>query len=138
MNWTSDYIGIPYADGGRSHLGCDCWGLVWLIYKEQFGIELPSYSNDYITAEDKVDISKLINGELGIWTSIDLANSSIGDLILMKYADGYPGHIGLLLDKTRMIHVHKGIDTVIVNLYNRHHGVRWIDRLEMIGRYTPR
>lgn len=37
------YLSIPYRAGGRDWSGCDCYGLVRLILKEEKGIELPLF-----------------------------------------------------------------------------------------------
>ena len=39
------YLAIPYRKGGRSWDGCDCWGLVRLILKEEKGVVLPSFDS---------------------------------------------------------------------------------------------
>lgn len=38
MQWHEKYIGIPFENGGRSFLGCDCGGLVLLMLKTERGI----------------------------------------------------------------------------------------------------
>ena len=136
-DWAAGYIGIPYVDGGRSHDGCDCWGLVWLVFREQWGIDLPDYRGAYSSAADKADVAELIAGELGPWAPVAQAKAAVGDVGLFRYADGSPGHVGLMLEPRRMLHVHQGLDTTIADLDRRMHGVRWRDRLDMIGRYTP-
>lgn len=29
--WWNEYVGLPFADKGRTREGCDCWGLVRLV-----------------------------------------------------------------------------------------------------------
>jgi cell wall-associated NlpC family hydrolase len=41
LHWVHKYLAIPYRPGGRDRTGLDCWGLLKLVYREQFGIELP-------------------------------------------------------------------------------------------------
>lgn len=46
---SKKYVGIPYAHGGRSLKGFDCWGLILDVYKG-IGIELidlQGYSEDW-------------------------------------------------------------------------------------------
>lgn len=38
MIWSDRFIGIPFEDHGRARAGCDCWGLVCLIYQEELAI----------------------------------------------------------------------------------------------------
>jgi len=44
MNF-SKYIGLPYKNKGRNFNGVDCYGIVYLIYKEEKNINLPDFSD---------------------------------------------------------------------------------------------
>ena len=44
MAWINQYIGIPYEPGGRSKDGVDCYGLVKLVYCDQYGELLPDWA----------------------------------------------------------------------------------------------
>lgn len=37
------WLHIPYKHMGRSEDGCDCWGFVRLVLKEEKGVVLPSF-----------------------------------------------------------------------------------------------
>lgn len=58
------FVGIPYLDKGRSIVGSDCWGLLFQVYRELRGIELPSYAERYVTGSDRAAMARLIAGEL--------------------------------------------------------------------------
>lgn len=36
-------IGLPWVSGARGPCSFDCWGLVYFVYREYFGIELPQF-----------------------------------------------------------------------------------------------
>ncbi len=41
-HWISKYIGLKHVPGARGPTEVDCWGLLYLVYNEVFGISLPS------------------------------------------------------------------------------------------------
>lgn len=43
MHWIVKYLPLRYRLGSRGPLEVDCWGLLRLIYKQEFKIELPEY-----------------------------------------------------------------------------------------------
>ena len=45
-SWWDKYLGLPWVIGGRERSGVDCWGLVRLVYRQECGIELPSWVDD--------------------------------------------------------------------------------------------
>src|SRR5262249_15997138 len=58
--WIAGYVGLPFRSLGRDRDGLDCWGLVHLVYREVFRLEVPAYSEDYVTAYDCREIGELI------------------------------------------------------------------------------
>ena len=50
--WVARYIGIPFVSGGRTIIGCDCYGLLYLAYTIELGIEIPSLADRYTDALD--------------------------------------------------------------------------------------
>ena len=45
---------IPFVAGGREIDGADCWGLIVLLYKHFFNIDLPRYDGKGVTSKDTV------------------------------------------------------------------------------------
>ena len=41
MHWLAKYIGLPHAPGGRGPFAFDCWGILCLVYANEYGIVLP-------------------------------------------------------------------------------------------------
>lgn len=57
--WVKDYVGIPFASGGRDKNGCDCYGLVRLVLAEQYGLNLPLLNGDYTNALNIAETKRL-------------------------------------------------------------------------------
>jgi len=126
----SKYIGIPFEDKGRTIDGLDCWGLLWLIFKEQFNIEIPTFLDEYPTATNFPQIGKLIGDNIYTWIEIERDIRKVGDVILLRLF-GYPVHVGILVNKQQMIHVFKGTNTCL----QRINSIVWKKRIQGIYRH---
>lgn len=106
----SKYVGIPFKDRGRDRTGIDCWGVVRLVYRDHFGLELPSYIEQYVTAFDHIELGNLIRKErYKKWNAYPLGAERIGDVILIRLK-GQPMHVGIVTKQGYMLHVMNGID----------------------------
>lgn len=101
---TEKYIEIPYKDHGRDFDGCDCYGLVRLILKDEFDIELPDYSNDYIDSEDGHVVSTLIDKYQPLIAGIKKDVPDPGDIAVFNYS-GMPCHVGLYVGNNKVLHI---------------------------------
>lgn len=110
----SKYVGLKYADKGRTEKGLDCWGLARHIYKEELGIILPSFTDSYSTSETREEIAAIIEFQKMKWEAIPSGKEQPFDIILLRIL-GIPMHIGVVIEKRKMIHVFKGSNTTIEN-----------------------
>lgn len=101
------FVGIPYLDKGRSIIGCDCWGLLWMAFRELRGVELPSYAERYVTGADRLAMARLIAGELDDWEEIRKGEEQPFDGVLMREGN-FPRHIGLVTTPGLVLHVSSG------------------------------
>lgn len=123
--WAREYIGIAFLDKGRTHEGCDCWGLNRLIWGEQFALWVPSFLDVYEDAHDGVTVAKaIINYGLidPIWQRISAGHERLGDGVhLVGYCkiDGRweraEAHVGIVLVPGVLIHIEHGIDASLMN-----------------------
>src|SRR5690625_3869036 len=121
------YIGIKFVDHGRSFHGSDCWGVVFLYYKHEKGIELPLLS-DYQTTRDADGISQIVEAQKPSWTQTD--EPMEGDVIVFRMA-GKQTHVGIYIGRNRFIHAFSGTDSCMESLKSP----RWASRIEGFYRY---
>lgn len=126
----SEYVGIPFREHGRDRRGCDCWGLIRLVYAERLGIALQSGAGDYTGVDDDESIAALIHAGERDWTRVDAIDAQPLDVIVMRVR-GQPHHFGLVAGDTLMLHTEPGADAHLA----RYVGVRWAARIEGIYRH---
>ena len=84
------YINSPYLWGGKTPFGIDCSGFTQMVYKLN-GVKL---NRD---ASEQAKQGKSLNS---------LDNSKAGDLAFFENNYGEIIHVGIIIDKTKIIHAH--------------------------------
>lgn len=106
------YQQLTFEDKGRGET-VDCWGLVQRVYRDEFGIELPSYTEGYETTTDREEISAMIRREgAASWAAVAMPEARAGDVLLLRI-EGMPAHVGVVLDAPRFLHAIKGAGVVV-------------------------
>lgn len=111
---------IPFKDHGRSFDGCDCGGLVWLIYKEELGINLPDWRSMYshTTIEYSNELEETVSTVLGRnGIPINFSDKKPFDVVSFKIR-GADIHVGLVVDKDRFMHIWRGYTTVSIEKFS--------------------
>lgn len=119
MKWYSKYIGTPWKALGRDKNGADCYGLVRLILKEQYGIMIPSLINDYSDVENKEEIENLINAQKPLLTGALLETPEEGAIILFE-SRGFTAHIGIVVSNKYLIHTTSSQGAVLMPLKSQY------------------
>ena len=130
---TKQYIGIPFLDHGRNREGCDCYGLVWLVYREQFGIDLPDLGDGYSCAYERGEVDATAAEALSETWNRDVTAESwkAGDVMVFRRA-GVEAHVGLYVRPGYMLHVVAGQQTTL----ERYDTSVWKNRLSRVVRHV--
>lgn len=109
--WAREIIelNVPFKEKGRDRSGLDCWGVVHLGLRECFGVEVPSYVNEYKTIKDQKHLAELIGTYLPEWKPVDIRHVKAGDVALLEM-DGRPIHVGLVYKRGWMVHIEANIN----------------------------
>ena len=126
------YIGIPFKDHGSSLDGCDCYGLVSLVYRKEFGLTLPQIGNLYDTAYDRAAINGLIAENTNVPWCITVNDKQYMpfDVMVFRIA-GLDYHMGMWVRPGYMLHVTEGAETGI----ERYDGIKWGKLLHRVLRH---
>ena len=123
------YVGIPYELKGRDRNGLDCWGLVRLFYKEEYDIDLPSFSDEYQTSEQD-RIQELMATQREGWVNVQ--DPKEGDVVLFRVL-GFESHIGIYIGEKKFLHAIRDVNSGIESLDS----VKWSRRVVGFYRYLP-
>ncbi len=126
MIWTQKYISLPWADLGRDWSGVDCWGLPCLVYREELGVDLPTYA-DYPTTAERAEVAAVVAGATSspLWRKVDVAHPF--DICLFRVGP-LASHVGVKTHDRLMIHATES--GVVTEDYTRG---RWAARF--LGHY---
>jgi cell wall-associated NlpC family hydrolase len=129
--WTDDYIEIPFLPDGRDRNGCDCWGLVCLVYREKLGIELPEYKGVFEaqTIAQLKNVARVMEREKESWVRVEKPHEF--DVAMIR-SGAYAWHVGIVIDRRRMLHVMSGINSTV----EEYTGMDWKNRIEEFRRYV--
>lgn len=104
MKWYGDYVGIPFKTLGRDKLGCDCYGLVQIVMREHYEIELPDLLG-YQDALDHESVSKVIDENTPLLSGEKVKEPREGlVVVLSSSSDGLSSHVGVMVTDKLMLH----------------------------------
>jgi cell wall-associated NlpC family hydrolase len=134
-HWSEPFVGIPWVPTGRDLKGCDCYGLVRLVYRNILLIELDPLDGCYSTAEEREDIAAIIVGarDNGPWRPVEIGQESDFDVLVFHWL-GFQSHVGLVAGRGLMLHAMADQPSGIV----RYAEGRWRPRLAGIYRHRMR
>jgi hypothetical protein len=126
--WHNKYIGIPFLDKGRDTNGIDCWGLVRLVYKQEYNIDLPNFSTDY-DADDAERMKDLLAQYKEGWEKLDAPTE--GCIVLFNIL-GVESHMGIAVSSTHFLHARDRRDSAIESFES----VGWKNRITGFYKYS--
>jgi cell wall-associated NlpC family hydrolase len=109
-HWWTDYIGVPFLDRGRTRNGCDCYGLVHIVYLSELRLALPSYEGTYATVKDAAAVQAAWARFSSFWRRIE--DPEPFSVALFEFSNGRL-HCGVMIDSRRMLHVEEGKDACV-------------------------
>jgi hypothetical protein len=127
MNYNK-YVGLPYATNGRDESGIDCWGLVRLFYKQEYNLDLPSYTEEYSGAYDD-RILQMMEEYKDNWAQTTTPQP--GSVIVFNIL-GEPFHVGVYIGEDKFVHAREGMDSVVESI----NSPKWNKRIEGYYNYV--
>jgi cell wall-associated NlpC family hydrolase len=105
-SWSNVYISLPWRARGADRRGVDCYGLLRLVYRERLGLELVSYADRYVTADERVEIAAIIAEacEIGDWRRIAPGTERCFDVALFRF-HGVESHLAIVTRPGVALHV---------------------------------
>ena len=113
--WWAPYVGCQFQERGRGDggAGVDCYGLVYVVYRDVRHVILPRYEDEYNTVADHQRIAEALSRgcfEHADWRMIGPEEVVQTFDVKIFRIRGLPYHCGLVTEPGRMLHVMEGID----------------------------
>ena len=118
----SKYIGLKYKHLGKDFSGVDCFGIVWLIFKEERGIILPDFTTlNYSPGllkqnEDKNLIKNIIDGDKS-FKKVKLPYKPFDcPIFLDSCTMTFANHVGIFITDNSFIHIKENTTSMVSRL----------------------
>lgn len=129
------YIGIPFRDHGCGYDGCDCYGLVRLVYAKELGIELPHLGDQYSSSFARGEIGPIPMQTVAEGWAVDVTEFEPEQFDVLVFSrGGMEYHVGLFLYGEFMLHCVDGTDSCL----EKWDGIRWKRQLVRRLRHVSR
>ena len=119
--WVKKYIGIPFVSNGRTMEGCDCYGLVRLVLRNEYDINLPELSDNYNDAKNIKETEKLFADNLPVLTVGKNFEPKEKALVVIT-ENGRKCHVGIVAGDGFVLHT--GAKTGCICQRDTHPGLR--------------
>ena len=101
--WTQKYVGIPFLSGGRTEMGCDCYGLIRLILQNEYDILLPELKSDYHALNAK-ETKLLFSENIPLICGTKIESPEEKAICLIRTTAGLLTHVGIYAGDGFIIH----------------------------------
>lgn len=131
-SWVEPYVGLPYRAGGRGPDEYDCWGLVLLVWRERFGMDLPTYEGVTWKAgrTDGLVGETITHATSTLWDAVEPGDEQPGDALVLRMR-GHPLHVAMVVEPGLMLHCHDRADACV----EPYRCLQWRSRIHGFFRY---
>jgi cell wall-associated NlpC family hydrolase len=115
-HWSASFVGVPWAEKGRTRVGVDCWGLVRLVYADALGLALPSYTEAYAGLAERGEIAELMSEDSRRWpwAMVPPKRAQEFDVAVFRRG-GLAAHVGVVLGAGRMLHIEERRESCVAS-----------------------
>jgi len=108
------FIMVPFKSLGRDYSGCDCWGQIYLVYRDLLNITLETYEG--IPATNLREVSRLIALHKLTWERVEVPQKF--DVVILKTqaSESLVSHVGVMISNTHLLHTEDRIGARIVKV----------------------
>ena len=131
--WSDAYVGLSWAEKGTTPAGVSCWGLLVLAYRQELGLDLPTYADDFACSAERAEVEAVVAGATAgpTWRQVPLAEARDFDVATFRVG-GVVSHVGLVCGPGRMLHITEGQESSVVSLRDG----RWAQRRAGVYRHA--
>lgn len=127
--WASRFVGIPHEYAKSSRESADCYGLLRLVYREVFAIEIPDLEEQLRAVDkDAAKIREMVEHDSASW--IEVVEPEIGDAVVLNFC-GRPTHVAVYVGDKRILTTTPRHSSVIDDLRS----FRWKNKVEAYYRH---